>query len=29
VIQLPEGQDVTDYFTGRITKTPAERVKGQ
>ena len=22
IIQLPEGQDVTDYFTGRISKTP-------
>jgi len=28
IIQLPEGQDVTDYFTGRITKNPAEGVKG-
>jgi len=28
IIQLPEGQDVTDYFTGRISKHPAEGVKG-
>jgi len=28
IIQLPEGQDVTDYFTGQITKNPAEGVKG-
>jgi DNA primase len=28
IIQLPEGQDVTDYFTGSISKHPAEGVKG-
>ncbi len=28
IIQLPEGQDVTDYFTGKLTKTPVEGAKG-